>query len=132
MTPCYCSLMRMAARRLSAFYDEAFTPLGINVAQYALLQKIRRLQPVSLTELGRESDLDRSTISRNARVLERMALVETGRGEADQRESVVRLTEQGERTLEQASPLWEARQREAEARLGVQNLDALREILRLL
>lgn len=124
--------MRTAARRISAFYDEAFAPLGINVAQYALLRGIQRLQPVSLTELGRAIDLDRSTISRNARVLARMGFAETGRGEADQRESVVKLTRQGERLLEQAAPLWESRQRDAEARLGAQNLDALREISRLL
>ncbi|WP_112669554.1 MarR family winged helix-turn-helix transcriptional regulator [Brucella intermedia] len=130
MSPCYCSLLRSATRKVGSFYDEALAPLGINIAQYSLLRGIERLQPVSLTELGRAAELDRSTIGRNVRVLERMALVETGRGQEDHREAVVSLTAHGEETLGSAAPLWEDCQRKMEALLGPIKITALHDILR--
>lgn len=130
MSRCYCSLLRTATRRVGSVYDDALSPLGINIAQYSLLRLIERRQPVSFTELGRVAELDRSTVGRNVRVLERMGLVETGRGENDQREAVVRLGVRGRQMLEEAAPLWDGCQREIETRLGAANVKALREILR--
>jgi DNA-binding MarR family transcriptional regulator len=130
MSPCYCSLLRAANRRIGAVYDDALAPLGINIAQYSLLRAIERLQPVSLTELGGEAELDRSTIGRNVRVLERMGLVETGRGEADHREAVVTLASRGVDTLFAAGPVWKKCQREIETLLGPVKVTALQEILR--
>lgn len=130
ISPCYCSLLRTATRKIGAVYDDALTPLGINIAQYSLLRIIQRRQQVSFTELGRVAELDRSTVGRNVRVLERMALVETGRGEDDQREAVVTLTVRGTQVLEAAAPLWDECQREIETRLGSAKVKALREILR--
>lgn len=130
MSRCYCSLLRTATRRVGSVYDDALSPLGINIAQYSLLRLIEHRQPVSFTELGRVAELDRSTVGRNVRVLERMGLVETGRGENDQREAVVRLGVRGRQMLEEAAPLWDGCQREIETRLGAANVKALREILR--
>src|SRR5574337_549456 len=73
-SPCYCSTLRAAARKATALYDEALAPAGVNVAQYGLLRRVERRGTVSLTELGRLSELDRSTVGRNARVLERLGL----------------------------------------------------------
>lgn len=130
MSRCYCSLLRTATRRVGSVYDDALSPLGINIAQYSLLRLIEHRQPVSFTELGHVAELDRSTVGRNVRVLERMGLVETGRGENDQREAVVRLGVRGRQMLEEAAPLWDGCQREIETRLGAANVKALREILR--
>lgn len=68
--PCYCIVLRRASRRLTAIYDAALAPLGVNLAQFSLLRTIRRTEPVSLTRLGHETELDRSTVGRNVRVLE--------------------------------------------------------------
>ena len=130
MTRCYCALLRAATRRIGSTYDEALTPLGINIAQYSLLRTIQRLQPVSFTELGRRAELDRSTVGRNVRVLERMNLVETGRAEGDQREAVIKLADKGSVTLDEAGPLWEKCQRKIETRLGPVKVIALQNILR--
>lgn len=124
--------MRAATRRIGATYDAALAPLGINIAQYSLLRKIQRLQPVSLTDLGRESELERSTISRNVQVLERMELVTTGRGKRDLRESMVRLADPGEAMLARATPLWNACQKDIETRLGAEGLATLQNILEIL
>jgi DNA-binding MarR family transcriptional regulator len=127
-SPCYCTTLRKATRRLATAYDEALAPVGLNVAQFALLRRIARHQPISLTGLGEDAELDRSTVGRNVRVLERNALVVLGRGE-DQREAVVSLTKRGGKVLEQAAPLWKACQHRIEARIGRQRLQALKEAL---
>lgn len=128
-TTCHCNLLRLATRKVSARYDAALAPLGINIAQYSLLRKIARSQPVSLTALGKLTELDRSTIGRNVRVIERMGLVATGRGEDDQREAMVELTPAGSELLAQAIPLWEDCQTQLEASVGTANLDALSQIV---
>ena len=58
---CICIAVRKASRRLTARYDEALAPVGINLAQFSLLRNIRRHGPVSLTRLGELTELDRSS-----------------------------------------------------------------------
>jgi DNA-binding MarR family transcriptional regulator len=127
---CYCSLMRAATRRLGATYDAALAPLGINIAQYALMSLIQQHQPVSLTELGRMTELDRSTVGRNVRVLERIGLAKPCRGEVDQREAVASLTKRGRQVLDEATPIWESCQSDLASRLGPAGVDALHEVVR--
>lgn len=129
MNDCYCARLRAATRRIGAVYDEALTPLGINVAQYALMSIIQRQQPLSLTELGNASELERSTVGRNVRVLERAGLVEVGRGEGDVRETAVNLSSRGAEVMLLARPRWEACQQAIEARLGADKIDALNALL---
>jgi DNA-binding MarR family transcriptional regulator len=116
-SPCYCTVLKAASRRLAALYDEALEPVGINIAQFSLLRRIRRAETVTLTELGRLAELDRSTIGRNVRVLERMGLVAMARGE-DHREAVVSLAPAGHKALDDGEPLWDGVQDSIEARIG--------------
>jgi len=129
---CYCTALRSATRRLSAEYDAALAPFGINIAQFSLLRTIERSEPVSHTDLGDQLELDRSTIGRNVRVLERAGLVNTGRSEADQRETVVTLTRQGRRILKEAAPVWKDCQNTIEKRLSEHKVKDLRMILRVI
>lgn len=115
--PCYCILLRKASRRLSALYDEALAPFGINVGQFSQMRSIKRRQPVSLTDLAAIMDLDRSTVGRNTKVLQRMGLVAAGSGE-DQREALLELTEKGRELLEAALPVWEGVQASLDEKLG--------------
>lgn len=117
MTDCTCIALRTAARKVSALYDEALAPLGVNIAQFSLLRRVARGTPVSLTELGRRCELDRSTVGRNARVLERMDLLRTV-ASSDQREAMLELTEEGRRILAEGAPLWDGVQRALDDRLG--------------
>src|SRR6478735_2001556 len=89
--PCHCLQLRKATRKIGARYDAALAPVGINIAQYSLLRTVAKRQPMSLTDLGRYLELDRSTIGRNVRVVEKLRLVEMGRGQ-DQREATVSLS----------------------------------------
>ena len=124
-SPCYCASLRAAARKATALYDAALAPAGVNVAQYGLLRRVERRGTVSLTELGRLSELDRSTVGRNARVLERLGLVRLATAD-DQREAAVSLTEKGVETLCRAAPMWEAAQARVEGALGAAGAETLR------
>ena len=131
MSRCYCALLRKATRRVTSVYDDALQPIGLNLAQFSLLRHIARDEPISMTELGRKIELERSTVSRNVKVLEGMGLVETGSGK-DQREAVVELTENGRRILEDGAPLWQGAQDRIEARLGTDAAAQLKELLQTL
>jgi DNA-binding MarR family transcriptional regulator len=113
---------------MTALYDKALEPLGINVAQFALLRKISRAEPVTLTELAERAELDRSTVGRNIRVIERIKLVEVDKGE-DQREASVRLSRRGRQILEKGVPIWDSVQSSIEDRLGREGAHALRDLL---
>ncbi len=127
MPECYCVGLRKAARKISAIYDEALAPAGVNVAQFSLLRNIERRAPVSLTELGHAAALDRSTIGRNIRVLERMGLVRTILG-IDHRETEIVLAPAGRRVLEEGAPLWKQAQLHIKTALGDDGATALRRL----
>ena len=114
---CYCDVLRTASRKTTAIYDAALAPTGVNLAQFSLLRKIQRAAPISLSELGRLAELDRSTIGRNVKVLQRMGLARVTPGE-DQREATVTLDEGGLLVLRDGAPLWDEAQSRIEAKLG--------------
>jgi len=131
MPTCYCSSLRLAARKVTAAYDEALAPVGVSVAQFAMLRRIARTEPVSLTELGQVCDLDRSTVGRNAKVLQRMGLVRIVVGE-DQREAMLTLTIGGRAILAEGAPLWDGAQATIEQALGQADASRLLSLLRSL
>ncbi|MFL5331628.1 MAG: MarR family winged helix-turn-helix transcriptional regulator [Geminicoccaceae bacterium] len=131
-SPCYCAVLRGAARKVTALYDEALAPVGLTLAQFRLLRLVERAgDPPSLTELGRVAELDRSTIGRNVRLLQRLGLVRVVPG-GDQREATVALEEAGRRALHKATPLWDGAQRRIEAALGPDAAARLRSLLQSL
>lgn len=129
--PCLCILLRTAARKTTALYDAALAPLGVNIAQFSLLRRIRRAGPLSLTELARLAELDRSTIGRNTRLLEKQGLVRSATGQ-DQREALLELTPAGHDLLARGAPLWDQVQEQLEARLGEADHRRLTELLEAL
>lgn len=124
---CVCVSLRKASRKLTALYDEALRPAGINVAQFSLLRNIDRHGPLSLTALGEIVELDRSTLGRNVRVLERMGLASLASGN-DQRETMLSLTALGRATLQKSILHWDDAQAMIHRRIGdtgVAQLEAL-------
>lgn len=131
LSSCICADLRLAARKATALYDDALSDVGINVAQYSLMRKIEAAGALSLTELGRQTGLDRSTAGRNCKVLERLDLIEPSPGE-DGREMCVTLTRAGRKALRIARPLWEKAQRKMERMLGDAGAVQLRDLLQRL
>ena len=125
---CYCIALRRAERRVTAIYDEALQPVGVNVAQFSLLTTISKAAPASLSEVARLTELDRSTVGRNVKVLQRMELVTSIAGE-DQREAAVVLTARGRGVLADGAKYWDIAQAKIESALGAPVARHLRTLL---
>lgn len=125
---CLCADLRRATRKVTAIYDDALAPLGINVAQYSLLRKIEAAEAISLTDLGRLTGLDRSTVGRNCKVLERLGVIAPVPAE-DGREMCISLSRSGVATLRKAQPLWQGAQKTMNDALGAGGADSLRALL---
>ena len=131
MSDCYCIILRNASRKVTALYDAALEPFGVTLAQFSLLRRIKRREPISITELAHLAELDRSTMGRNVKVLERHGLVQAIAG-TDQREAAVILTDAGRRVLIDAAPAWDGVQAGIEARLGPSGVEHLQQLLEAL
>ena len=56
---CYCIVLRKASRRISAVYDEALAPYGINIAQFSAMRNIIRRSHFQSLNAFQESMGDR-------------------------------------------------------------------------
>jgi DNA-binding MarR family transcriptional regulator len=125
MLHCNCSILRSASRALSVAYDEALSPVGIRVTQFAILARMNAVGPTSVNDLADRLTMDRTTLGRNVRVLERDGLIGIGVGE-DRRARVLELTPKGKKVLDKAMPLWSEVHERFEAMLGRKEADSLR------
>ena len=110
-TPCAWSMLRRAARAVTAAYDAALAPSGLRITQFSILRRLARFGPLPVTRLAAEAALDRSTMGRNLDPLERRGLVRIEAGNIDQRERVAYLTSAGEAAIEAALPYWRKAQK---------------------
>ena len=124
---CVCVNLRRAARAVSQAYDEALAESGIKITQFSLLRAVERNEPVAISALAEELELDRTTMARNLGPLERDHLVKLAPG-SDQRVTEVRLTPKGRAALMKALPLWQNAQTEIAGLLASGHLEQLREI----
>jgi DNA-binding MarR family transcriptional regulator len=124
---CICVNLRRASRAISQLYDEAMAASGLKVTQFSLLRAVERNEPVAITVLAAEMELDRTTLARNLIPLERDRLVSQSAGH-DQRVTDVRLTAAGRTAIKRALPLWEAAQARVGQHLGAERLAQLRAI----
>ena len=106
---CVCVNLRRAARAISNLYDEALADTGIKITQFSLLRAVQRTEPVAVSMLAEEMELDRTTLARNLLPLQRDGLVALASG-SDQRVTEVRITTAGRAAIARALPLWEAAQ----------------------
>lgn len=115
---CHCQALRQAARRVSALYDLALTPLGLRVSQFGILSRLHRHGPRGIQALAAELVMDRTTLGRNIRPLERDGLLRAIADPADRRSRLVSITPRGVALVAAARPAWLAAQAEFEARYG--------------
>jgi DNA-binding MarR family transcriptional regulator len=123
-TRCACTRARRAARALTDLYDHTLAPVGLKVTQFSVLRTVQRIGQVSLSALGEEMALDRSTLGRNLRLLDAMGLVALSSGD-DLRTQTAVLTRRGSERLRRALPLWERVQQMVRDRLGSDEVDAM-------
>lgn len=127
-SPCNCINLRRASQAITEVYDEFLAPSGLKISQYAMLKNIKRLEPVSVSDLALEIRLDRTTLVRNLQPLEaRQLLVDTSPKGARNRQ--LELTGRGRETLAAAELLWLEAQNFVAEYLGEDDMDALTRLL---
>ncbi len=112
---CLCFGARLAARRLTEFYDARLAPHGVNLPQFGLLAAIGAMRDGSISDIARRVQLDPSTLSRTLRPLDEMGLIEMFQDPANLRVRRVKLTPEGKSTVRKAAEAWSAAQEEAAA-----------------
>jgi DNA-binding MarR family transcriptional regulator len=115
-SPCLCNALRQASRAVSRLYDEELRGVGLRTTQYSLLRYLKHCGKVRQRDLGAQTSLDETTLTRNLRPLIDAGWVVSDTGE-DRREKFVRLTEAGAAKLRQARPAWERAQERLRSRL---------------
>jgi DNA-binding MarR family transcriptional regulator len=130
-SPCTCTALRKAARRLSQRYDAALATAGLTSAQYAILAELDHggsAHP-SLRELAHAMVMDRSTMGHNLRPLARDGLIALHPGTSDRRSKQVALTAHGNARLAEARGLWSTAQARFDDDFGASNAAVLRDVL---
>ncbi|HEV3432075.1 MAG TPA: MarR family winged helix-turn-helix transcriptional regulator [Paraburkholderia sp.] len=86
--------------------NEAFSSaLSLSLTEARILLSVGAFGPISVSDLGRVSNLDRSQASRATDALERKGLLEKASNAADARGVLVKLSAQGRNTYRRASAI---------------------------
>ena len=121
---CAFANVRLVARVVTTFYDEALRPADLRASQLALLWAVAASEPVEITRLGEITATDQTTLSRTIDKLRRSGLVESEAGD-DRRVRLIRLSVIGRERFARAMPYWDAAQREIERSLPLATLEQL-------
>jgi DNA-binding MarR family transcriptional regulator len=127
---CNCLAIRQASRRITQFYDQFLTPVGLRTTQFSILAKLRRHGPMTINALAADLVMDRTTLGRNILPLERQGLIAIEQGRTDRRSKELRLTEAGAERLRTADTRWTEAQTRFEAAFGDERTSTLRALLR--
>ena len=115
---CLMTRARQISRILTAVYDDALRPFGIVAPQFSLLVLIAEFGPVSRSDLGRRTQHERSTLTRNLQPLIAHGWVAESVPASDGRSRPLSLTQDGKTLLQSAADAWSAAQGHAARLLG--------------
>jgi DNA-binding MarR family transcriptional regulator len=128
-TPCNCTALRKATRRVSQLYDAALEPSGLKTTQRAILSHIFRAGTPPIGELAEALVMDRGALAHNLKPLERDGLVKVTTDPNDRRHRIIALTANGRARLAQSDALWARAQRRFETAFGTAKSAAMRKAL---
>lgn len=126
---CTCFNVRLAARAITQFYNDALAPSDLLSTQFSLLVALKWTNPLSINELASVLGLDRTTLARNLRPLDKRGLVTIQSHKSDARIKEVWLTSHGDKALEAALPLWKNAQDQIEQYLGETQIPKIHDYL---
>jgi DNA-binding MarR family transcriptional regulator len=127
-TACVCGRLRRASRALTQRYDDAMTPSGIRITQFALMRALVREGPTRISDLASRTLLDRTALSRTLDPLVAHGYVAIAPGR-DARTREVSLTRAGKAAYERALPYWRKAQADVARKLGPRSVDTLVSLL---
>lgn len=131
---CYLTQTLMLSRVLQSMYGDGLEAHGVTPQQASLLTTIVALDGAHPSDLARELEIERSTMSRNVKVLADRGLVHSERTPTGRTRRIF-ATEQGAQVVLDFFPAWSGAQHEIEAAIGSERLATFIEVateLRLL
>ncbi|MDJ0305773.1 MarR family winged helix-turn-helix transcriptional regulator [Dehalobacter sp.] len=125
---CACQNLRRASLVITKIYNQKLSPKGLTAGQFSLLQNIKLLSPVCVSDLALKVGLDRTTLVRNLEPLEREDLIIdiSPRGTRNRH---LQLTDEGIKRYHSTELLWQEAQAFIEQRLGKDNVKNLAALL---
>ena len=114
---CLLTRTRRIARVITAIYDEALRPHGVNAPQFSLLVLIAKLNGASRAEIGRANHQERSTLTRNLAILLNQGWIEEI-APTSGRSRPILLTDEGRDLLASAASAWRRAQSKAKQIVG--------------
>lgn len=123
-------MLRKATRAMARIYDEALAGHGMTTAQFSILRSIARGEPLALSRLAEQQEMDRSSLYRALAPIEKHGWVKVAPGSG--RTKLAALTPAGRAAMHAAEPDWEAVQVRVEAGMGAELLHGLDLALRKL
>lgn len=117
---CACFNIKRTARVVAQAYEKAMESTGLTNTQFSALAVLSMAAPITITELSRVMETERTTLTRNLKLLVRDGLVAIEPG-ADPRSKLVQLTAEGRARLKAATPLWQETQAAVLRHFGRQN-----------
>jgi len=92
---CVHGALRRALRDVTRHYQKHFRGSGVRAAQFSVLARLMGSEPVALTILAHELEMDRTALSRDLDLLEKKNWVRSRSEDRDQRLRKVELTPKG-------------------------------------
>jgi DNA-binding MarR family transcriptional regulator len=131
-TPCNCTALRKATRRVSQLYDSALEPCGLRTTQRSILIHIARIGTSPIGELADALVMDRGALTHTLKPLERDGFVKISVDPDDRRNRLIALTASGRAKLAESEALWARAQQGFEAAFGAAKSSSLRKALEFL
>ena len=126
---CNCLAIRQAARHVTQFYDQVFAPVGLRATQFAILSRLKRDGPLTIT---RWTTTLRASMPRAGPCSPWRASADAtfAASPADRRRRELRLTANGTEKQRQGSECWAVAQERFDEVFGGDRAAALRGLLR--
>lgn len=67
--------LRRTTRLVTSYYDSMLKPSGLRITQFTILAGIEYGKDLSITDLSRITDIDRTTLQRSLEILNRDGLI---------------------------------------------------------
>jgi DNA-binding MarR family transcriptional regulator len=125
---CLSNNINRTARIITRVYDEKSRPHGYRATQVQTLYRIAYWEPVSISTLARNADMDRTTVIRNCKVLEKDGLITIKTGD-DKRYRLIELTEKGWQIVNKSYLVWLEQKAEIEKKIGKEEIGKLLDLL---
>lgn len=109
--------LRRTCRLVTSYYDSMLKPSGLRITQFTVLAGIEYGKDLSITDLSRVTDIDRTTLQRSLEILNRDGLINIEKKEIGNVRSLT-LTKKGESKLAQAIEFWRLAQKTMIDELG--------------